>query len=265
MTSLARDPNRRIVCLTEEPTEILYLLGEAQRIVGVSAYAVRPPDARRKHPVVSAFTDGSVKKILALEPDLVIGFSEIQARFAAELLGAGLQVVIFNQRSLEEILDVIVSIGRLVGAESKAQALVHSYQERLSAARARAQARKHKPSVYFEEWFDPLIPGIRWVSELIEAVGGQDIFDDRRVIKMAMQRTVTPEEVCARAPEVILASWCGKPFQREQLESRPGFADIPAVRSGRVYAMDPSIILQPGPACFTDGLDALEQLIHQEA
>lgn len=256
-----RDPNQRIVCLTEEPTEILYLLGESRRIVGVSSYAVRPPQARREKAVVSAFTDGSLKKILACKPDLVIGFSEIQARFAAELLGAGLQVVIFNQRSLEEILDVIVSIGRLVGAEEKAQALVASYEDRLRAARARAAARSVRPRVYFEEWFDPLIPGVRWVSELIEAVGGDDIFADLRERKMAMERVVTPEDVCARAPEVVLASWCGKPFRREDFTARPGFSQLPAVRSGRVHELDPSIILQPGPACFTDGLDALEQFI----
>lgn len=255
-----REPCERIVCLTEEPTELLYLLGEERRIVGVSAYAVRPPQARREKPVVSAFTDGSLKKILTLEPDLVIGFSEIQAKFASELIAAGLQVLIFNQRSLEDILRMIVTVGRLVGAEDRAVALVRDYENRLAAARGRAAARGKRPRVYFEEWYDPMISGIRWVSQLIEAAGGEDVFAKESLNKMAKERVITPEEVCRRAPDIVLASWCGKPFKREQFEARPGFSELPAVRNGRVYEIDPSMILQPGPACFTDGLDALERI-----
>ncbi len=256
-----RDPTQRIVCLTEEPTELLYLLGEEKRIVGISAYTVRPPQAKRDKPIVSAFIGGSIKKIQALEPDLVIGFSDIQAKLASELIAAGLQVLIFNQRSLSEILGVILTIGRLVGAEDRARTLVTSYEARLSAARARAERRPRRPRVYFEEWDDPMITGIRWVSELIEIAGGENVFKDRAEASLAKDRFVTNEEVLARAPEVVLASWCGKPFDRARFEARPGYAELPAVRAGRVHELDPAIILQPGPACFTDGLDELERLL----
>jgi iron complex transport system substrate-binding protein len=256
-----REPNQRIVCLTEEPTEILYLLGEQDRIVGVSTYAVRPPQVRKERPVVSAFTSGSLSKILDLKPDLVIGFSDVQAKFAAELIGAGLQVLIFNQRSLDEVLSVILTVGRLVGAEDRARKLVDEYERRLAAIRARARARAVRPRVYFEEWFDPMVSGIRWVSELIEAVGGEDIFADRSRAPMAKDRRVTQDEVIDRRPDVVLASWCGKAFDRTAFEARAGFDGLPAVRTGRVHEVDPSIILQPGPALFTDGLEALEHLL----
>jgi iron complex transport system substrate-binding protein len=256
-----REPLERIVCLTEEPTELLYLLGEERRVVGISAYTVRPPEARRDKPVVSAFIGGSVKKIQALRPDLVIGFSDIQAKLAGELIAAGLQVLIFNQRSLAEILGVIVTIGRLVGAEERARALVASYEARVAAARSRAAQRGPRPRVYFEEWDEPMITSIRWVSELIEIAGGDNVFKDRAEAGLAKDRFVTAEEVIARAPEIVLASWCGKPFDRASFEARPGFADLPAVRAQRVHELDPAIILQPGPACFTAGLDELERLL----
>jgi len=256
-----RDPTQRIVCLTEEPTELLYLLGEEKRIVGISAYTVRPPEAKRDKPIVSAFIGGSIKKIQALEPDLVIGFSDIQAKFASELIAAGLQVLIFNQRSLSEILGVILTIGRLVRAEDRARKLVSAYEARLAAARARSEHRSQRPRVYFEEWDDPMITGIHWVSELIEIAGGENVFKDRAEAGLAKDRFVTNEEVLARAPEVVLASWCGKPFDRASFEARPGYAQLPAVKAGRVHELDPAIILQPGPACFTDGLDELERLL----
>jgi iron complex transport system substrate-binding protein len=256
-----REPLERIVCLTEEPTEILYLLGEQRRIVGISAYTERPAEAKRDKPVVSAFVGGSVRKIAALQPDLVIGFSDIQAKLAGQLIAAGLQVLIFNQRSLTEILDVILTVGRLVGAEQRARLLVEAYEARLAVARARSRARVVRPRVYFEEWDGPMISGIRWVSELIEAAGGADVFADRASEPMAKARIVTAEEICARAPEIVLASWCGKPFDRASFEARSGFDQLPAVRAGRVYELDPAIILQPGPACLSDGLDALERLL----
>lgn len=262
MSSLARrDPHRRIVCLTEEPTEILYLLGEQERIVGISAYTVRPPEAAREKPKVSAFIKGSVKKIKACEPDLVIGFSDIQAKLASELIAEGLQVVIFNQRSLADILDVVVAIGRLVGAEDRAQALAADMQGRLDAARARSAALARRPRVYFEEWPDPTITGIHWVSELIALAGGDDVYAELSQGGLARDRIIDPADVVLRAPEVVLGCWCGKPFDRAAFEARPGYDTLPAVRTGRVHEVDPSIILQPGPACVLAGLPELSRLI----
>ncbi|MET0341334.1 MAG: ABC transporter substrate-binding protein [Polyangiales bacterium] len=259
------DPFQRIVCLTEEPTEILYLLGEERRIVGISAYTERPAQAKRDKPVVSAFVGGSLSKIQALEPDLVIGFSDVQARFAGELIAAGLQVLIFNQRSVADILNVLVAVGRLVGAEARARALVASYEARITAARARAAQRAERPRVYFEEWDEPSVCGIRWVSELIEIAGGVDVFRERSLAPMAKGRVVRPDEILASAPDVVLASWCGKPFDRAAFLARPGFDALPAVIHDRIHALDPTIILQPGPACLTAGLDLLAQLLAEGA
>jgi iron complex transport system substrate-binding protein len=256
-----REKPERIVCLTEEPTETLYLLGEGARVVGISAYTQRPPEAKRDKPVVSAFLSGSVSKIKALEPDLVIGFSDIQADLAQQLIAENLQVLIFNQRSLQEILDTILILGRIVGAEARARALVEGYAARLASAEARAQKRTRKPRVYFEEWDDPMISAIGWVSELIELAGGQDVFRDRAGGKLASERFVQCREVVERAPEIYIASWCGKPFDKQAALAREGFSTLPAVRAGQVHELDPSIILQPGPACLTDGLTALERII----
>jgi iron complex transport system substrate-binding protein len=256
-----RDKPERIVCLTEEPTETLYLLGEGRRVVGISAYTCRPEQARRDKPVVSAFIGGSVAKIKALEPDLVIGFSDIQADLAQQLVAANLQVLIFNQRTVQEILDTILIMGRLVGAEARARALVDGYIVRLDAARARTERRAERPRVYFEEWDEPMISAIGWVSELIELAGGRDIFRDRAHGKNASDRFVSPAEVRDRAPEVYIASWCGKPLDRAAVHAREGFAELPALRAGRLHELDPSIILQPGPACLSDGLDALERIL----
>ena len=254
--SLSRGP-RRIVCLTEEPTEILYRLGEGARVVGISAFTVRPPEARRDKPVVSAFIGGSVRKILALAPDLVIGFSDIQAELARQLIQANLPVLIFNQRSLQEILDVILDLGRLVDRKQQAEALVAGYVQRLETLAAAAARRSLRPRVYFEEWDEPMITAIRWVSELIEIAGGRNVFESRSHGKLAKERFVTAEEVLREDPEVVLASWCGKAFDRAAFESRPGFAALAAVQQGRVYEVPSEIILQPGPACLTDGLDFL--------
>jgi iron complex transport system substrate-binding protein len=251
----------RIVCLTEEPTETLYLLGEGKRVVGISAYTCRPPEARRDKPVVSAFIGGSVEKIKALEPDLVIGFSDIQADLAQRLVAENLQVLIFNQRSLQEILDTILILGRIVAAEDRARSLVEGYVTRLSAAEARSMQRVHRPRVYFEEWDDPMITAIGWVSELIDLAGGQSLFRDRAGGRHARERFVTSDEVLARAPDIYIASWCGKPFDREAALRREGWDSLPAVKKGQIYELDPSIILQPGPACLSDGLDALERII----
>lgn len=256
---------QRIVCLTEEPTEILYELGEDERIVGISAYTVRPPHAADHKPVVSAFIGGSVKKIKALEPDLVIGFSDIQADLARDLIKENLQVLIFNQRSIAEILDVIMTIGRLVGAEERAEELVHGYIERLEAARSRAASLERRPRVYFEEWDEPTISGIQWVSELIEIAGGDDIFDDRSTGKLAKERFVSVDEVVERDPEIYMASWCGKAFDREAALARGDMSSLTAVVDEEIHEIPAEIILQPGPAALTDGLDALEEIIQNWA
>ena len=251
--AIPRGPER-IVCLTEESTEILYALGEQERIVGISAYTVRPPEARRDKPIVSGFTGGSVKKIVGLRPDLVIGFSDIQAELAKKLIAQNLSVLIYNQRSVREILAVITDIGRLVNRAAAAEALVAGYIAGLERAAEDAARRPHRPRVYFEEWDDPMICAIEWVSELVELAGGQNVFSARARGKLARERFVSSEEVISAAPDVVFASWCGKPFDLEAFRARPGFADLPAVRAGRVYEVPPSIILQPGPAALTDGL-----------
>jgi iron complex transport system substrate-binding protein len=252
---------RRIVCLTEEPTEILYALGQQDRIVGISAYTVRPVGAREAHPVVSAFIDGSVPKICALKPDLVIGFSDIQAELAAKLIRAHQQVLIFNQRSVAEILEVILTLGALVGAGDHAQTLVDGYRRGIDAARELSAQQAHRPRVYFEEWDSPAFSAIQWVSELIEIAGGQDIFADRAHGKGANDRTVEWSEVLARDPEVMFGCWCGKPLDAEAVRAREGWGQTSAGKNRQLHEIDPSIILQPGPACLTDGLAALERHI----
>ena len=249
-------PPARIVCLTEETVETLYLLGEEHRIVGVSGYAVRPARVRREKPRVSAFTTANVPKILALNPDLVLTFSDLQAPIAAELIRAGVPVHAFNQRDVAGILAMIRTLGALVGATDKAERLARSYEARLAdvAASSRGRARQR---VYFEEWDDPLISGIGWVSELIEIAGGDDVFATLRARKSATERIVTSEAVIAAAPDVVLASWCGKRVARDKICSRPGWNAIPAVRNGRIVEIKSPLILQPGPAALTDGLDAI--------
>ena len=253
---------KRIVCLTEEPTEILYALGEGDRVVGISAYTVRPPEARAEKPVVSAFLDGSLSKIQALKPDLVIGFSDIQAKLAAKLIRANLPVLIFNQRSIQEIFEVIVAIGSLVGKRERAMDLVAERIRHIEAVQEASARLSHRPTVYFEEWNDPMITAIEWVHELIEIAGGRNVFASKSTEKGAMDRVVTIEEVVAAEPEVFLASWCGAPFKRDEVEARPGFKTIPAIQNNRVFEIEPEIILQPGPACLSDGLDALVRCIH---
>ncbi len=261
MAPIITNGPQRIVCLTEEPTEILYALGEQDRIVGISAYTVRPPEAKETKPVVSAFIGGSVKKIKALNPDLVIGFSDIQADLARELIAENLQVLIFNQRSIQEILDVILTLGRIVGAGQRARKLVDGYISRLEQLDILTAGRSGRPRVYFEEWDDPIITGIEWVSQLIELAGGNDVFSDKSKGKLAKERFVTLEDIAAADPEIYLASWCGKPFDRDAALARPGLTEITAVKSNRIHELPAEIILQPGPACLTDGLDRLVELI----
>jgi iron complex transport system substrate-binding protein len=254
-------PPQRIVCLTEETVETLYLLGEEGRIVGISGYVVRPARARREKPRVSAFISADIPKILALEPDLVLTFSDIQADIAATLIRHGVAVHAFNQRSIAEILDMIRTLGALVGAADRADVLARGLEGALAAARERAAHVPRKPLVYFEEWDEPMISGIGWVSELIAAAGGIDIFADRAACKSAKDRIVSAQDVIGRAPEIIIGSWCGKKFRPEKVAKRPGFERLPAVQAGALHEIKSSIILQPGPAALTDGLAALQAIV----
>ncbi|MGV3517399.1 cobalamin-binding protein [Luteitalea sp.] len=246
----------RIVCLTEETTEILYLLGESARIVGVSGYTVRPPEARSK-PRVSSFLHARVDKIEALEPDLILAFSDLQADIVRGLIRQGYPVMTFNQRSIAGILQAVRLVGSLVGVQAKAEALAHTLQEGLDAVAAQAATLPRRPRVFFEEWDDPLISGIQWVEELVELAGGEPIFPERRTAGLAKDRIVDPADVVARDPEVILASWCGKRVQPTRIAARPGWSEITAVRHGRIHEITSSLILQPGPAALTDGVSAI--------
>jgi iron complex transport system substrate-binding protein len=252
----------RIVCLTEETTETLYLLGQEDRIVGISGFTVRPPRARREKPRVSAFTSAKVGRILALEPDLVLGFSDLQADIAAELIRQGLDVRVFNQRSIAGILAMIRSLGGMIGCGDDAAALAARLEEGLAEIRSAAAALPRRPRVYFEEWDEPQISAIRWVSELIGVAGGDDVFPELAAAPLGRDRIVAdPLEVVRRAPDIIVGSWCGKKFRPERVASRPGWADVPAVRRGEVHEVKSALILQPGPAALTDGVRALHGIV----
>jgi iron complex transport system substrate-binding protein len=246
---------QRIVCLTEETVETLYLLGQEDRIVGVTGYAVRPKRVRQEKPRVGAFTSADIPKICALQPDLVLTFSDLQADIAAALIREGVDVMAFNQRDVAGILRMIRMLGRLTDCTDRAEALAKSYETRITTLRA--QAATHRPRVYFEEWDDPMITSIGWVSELIEIAGGSDCFAHLRIEASAKNRIVTSEDVIAAAPDVIVASWCGKKVRPEKIAARPGWDAIPAVAAGRIVEIKSPLILQPGPAALTDGLDAL--------
>lgn len=256
----------RIVCLTEETTETLYLLGEERRIVGISGFTVRPARARREKPRVSAFTSAKIDRILALRPDLVLGFSDLQAEIAAQLARAGLEVHVFNQRSVAEILRMIRALGGMVGCEARTVELVERLAAGLETVRTRAAALPRRPRVYFEEWDDPLISAIRWVSELIGIAGGEDCFPELAARPLGRERIIAdPLTVPRRAPDIIFGSWCGKKFRPEQVAARPGWNAIPAVRNGFVREIKSSIILQPGPAALTDGVRAVQAVIEEWA
>jgi iron complex transport system substrate-binding protein len=255
----------RIVCLTEETVETLYLLGEERRIVGVSGYAVRPPRVRREKPRVSAFISADVPKILALDPGLVLTFSDLQADIAAELIRKGVAVHAFNQRDVVGIMAMIRTLGALVGASARADDLALSLERRVAQARERAAQLTRRPRVYFEEWDEPMISGIGWVSELVEAAGGTDVFRPLAACKSAKERIVTAEQVVAANPDIVIASWCGKKFAPAKFAARPGFDAIPAVRDGFLREIKSALILQPGPAALTDGLDALERIVAEWA
>jgi iron complex transport system substrate-binding protein len=266
MSSAAHGFPQRIVCLTEETTETLYLLGEEHRIVGISGFTVRPARARKEKPRVSAFTSAKIDRILELQPDLVLGFSDLQADIAAQLARAGLDVHLFNQRSVVEILRMIRTLGGMIGCEARTAELIARLEAGLDAARTRAAALPRRPRVYFEEWDEPLISGIRWVSELIGLAGGDDCFPELSLQPLGRQRIIADTaEVPRRAPDIILGSWCGKKFRPDEVAARPGWSGIPAVRSGFVREIKSAIILQPGPAALTDGLPAIQQVIEEWA
>jgi len=252
----------RIVCLTEEPTEVLYALGEEHRIVGISGFTVRPPRARREKPRVSAFTSAKIDEIVALAPDFAIGFSDMQADIAQALVKRGIEVWISNHRSLEGILGYVRRLGALVGVAAKADAYARQLDAGIARVRAQTARLPRRPRVYFEEWDEPMISGIRWVSELIGVAGGDDIFPERAAASLGRDRIVgDPREVIARAPDIVIGSWCGKKFRAEKVAARAGWAAIPAVRDGELHEIKSPLILQPGPAALTDGLDALRAII----
>ena len=252
----------RIVCLTEETTETLYALGEEDRIVGISGFTVRPARARREKPKVSAFTSAKIDRILELKPDLVLGFSDLQADIAAELIRHGVTVHVFNQRSVDEILGMIRSLGGMLGCQAKTEAYVAALLENIDAVGARAQRFSHRPRVYFEEWDDPPISGIRWVSELISMAGGEDCFPELAAQPLGRDRIIAdPMTIVGRAPDIIIGSWCGKKFRPERVCERDGWQDVPAVRQNQIFEVKSPLILQPGPAALTDGLAAIEAII----
>jgi iron complex transport system substrate-binding protein len=260
MTDQTTQGPQRIVALTEETTEWLYLLGEERRLVGISGYTVRPRRARAEKPRVSAFLDGRIDRIVALEPDLVIGFSDMQAELADKLIRAGLNVFVTNQRSVEEILATLRLVAGLVGATERAEAWIARCLQRHAEIRAASAAWPRRPRVYFEEWDEPMISAIRWVSQLIGVAGGDDVFPELAMQPMGRDRVIgDPLEPARRAPEVIFGSWCGKRFRPEKVAARPGWQDVPAVGHGRLVEIKSCDILQPGPAALADGLEQLHR------
>jgi iron complex transport system substrate-binding protein len=251
---------RRVVCLTEETTETLYLLGEGERVVGISGYTVRPPEARTK-PKVSAFINARFDKIEALKPDLVLGFSDLQADIAAELIRRGYTVVIFNQRTIAEILRMIRTVAALVGRQAAGEALADDLERGLDRVREKAGELSRRPRVFFEEWDDPLISGICWVDELIQIAGGDPIFPHLRNAALAKDRIVNAQAVRDADPEIIIASWCGKAMKKRTILERPGWCDITAVRRDHIYEIKSTYILQPGPASLTEGVARLHECI----
>ena len=254
----------RIVCLTEETTETLYLLGEGDRVVGISGYTVRPPEARQK-PKVSSFLHARYEKIEALQPDLILAFSDLQADITTDLVKRGYPVFTFNQRSVAEILQMIRVLAGIVGVPEKGDALATRFEHDLEAIRDRARSLPRRPKVFFEEWYDPLISGIRWVEELIDMAGGEPIFPELTSAGLAKDRIVTSEQVISRRPDVIIGSWCGKPVRTERIAARPGWDAIPAVKNAQIYEVKSTYILQPGPAALTEGISRLRDIIERAA
>ena len=255
---------QRIVCLTEETTETLYLLGAEDTIVGISGFTVRPKEARKTKPKISTYLDANIAQILALKPDVVLAWSDLQANICADLIREGVEVICFNHRTIAGILGMMIRVGGLVGKTPEAEQLTERILTRLQEIECIGAARQIKPRVYFEEWYDPLISGIAWVSELIELCGGIDVFAEHRQFHDAKRRIIAdPAEVIRRTPDIILASWCGKMFKPERLKAREGWAEIPAVRHNCLFELHSSVILQPGPAALTDGAEQIFTLFNK--
>ena len=255
---------QRIVCLTEEATEWLYLLGEEARIVGISGYTVRPRRARAEKPKVSAFLSAKIDKILALKPDCVFGFSDLQADIASLLIKAGVQVTIFNQRSVDEIFSMLYQVAAMVGQADQGLARLQAIRAELDSIAQRAGAFKRRPKVFFEEWDEPHISGIRWVSELMGIAGGDDVFPELAVQSLGKDRIIADaQSIIDRAPDIIIGSWCGKKFRPEKVAARPGWQDVPAVRTGQIFEIKSADILQPGPASLTDGVAQMHRIFSQ--
>ena len=253
---------QRIVCLTEETTEWLYLLGQERRIVGISGYTVRPPRARQEKPRVSAFLSAKIERILALEPDCVFGFSDLQADIASALIRHGVQVTVFNQRSVEQIFAMLYQVAAMVGQAEEGLQRIAAMRARLDEIRAAAAALPRRPRVYFEEWDEPPISAIRWVSELVGIAGGDDIFPELAARPLGRDRIIAdPQEIVRRAPDLVIGSWCGKKFRPEKVAARAGWQDVPAVRAGQLFEIKSADILQPGPAALTDGVAQLHRLV----
>jgi len=251
----------RIVCLTEETTEWLYLLGEEERIVGISGYTVRPPRARQEKPRISSFLDGKIDRIVALEPDLVIGFSDMQAALADKLIRAGLNVLVTNQRSVAQIFQTLRLLAGLVGQQERAEAWIAQCQARHAQIAQVASSWPRWPRVYFEEWDEPMISAIQWVSELLTVAGGEDVFPELALQSMGRDRVIADAlEPARRAPDVVIGSWCGKKFRPEKVAARAGWAEVPAVRHAELHEIKSCDILQPGPAALTDGLEKLHAI-----
>lgn len=251
----------RIICLSDETTEVLYLLGEENRITGISCFTVRPPEARKKKPIISSFTGANIKKIVQLKPDLILGFSDLQADIVKDLIKLGLQVHVFNQRTIQGILEMILMVGAMVGAHKKAEVLITKLEEQIEQVRKKNKTKSRKPIVYFEEWDGPFICGIGWVSELIDIGGGIDCFADLAKNSLARDRIILDQsEVPRRKPDIIIGSWCGKMFRPEKVKKRKGWEEIPAVRNGHIYEIRSSDILQPGPAALTSGLKQIHTI-----
>ena len=254
----------RIICMTEETTETLYLLGEEDRIVGISGFTVRPPRARKEKPKVSAFTSAKIDKILALEPDLVLGFSDLQADIAAELVRHSIEVHVFNHRSVAGIFRMIGTLGGLIGEQKRAEDLIGELEAGVEAVRSASARPGKRPRVYFEEWDDPHISGIRWVSELVEIAGGEDCFPELAQESLGKNRIIADsQEIVRRRPDIIIGSWCGKKFRPERVAERTGWEDVPAVRDGELHEVKSAVILQPGPAALTEGLAELHRIIDE--
>ena len=255
---------QRIVCLTEETTEWLYLLGQEARIVGISGYTVRPRRAREEKPKVSAFLSAKIDKILALKPDCVFGFSDLQGDIASLLIKAGVQVTVFNQRSVDEIFSMLYQVAAMVGQPEQGLAQIHAMRAELDAITLRAAGFKRRPKVFFEEWDEPHISGIRWVSELMGIAGGDDVFPELAVQSLGKDRIIANgQSIIDRAPDIVIGSWCGKKFRPEKVAARPGWQDVPAVRTGQIFEIKSADILQPGPAALTDGVAQMHRIFGQ--